>query len=104
MHGPDFVAVLNICVRAWPGDCSGTKFVYLRRAAALLEMGLCNWALQKVASRGYLPMSTPDLVRASVLEKCGFQPRAENTQVSPLPWPLPPNVLWFNNALLPLAY
>jgi seryl-tRNA synthetase len=61
--------------------CSGAKFVYLRRAAALLEMALCNYALQKVAARGFIPMMTPDLVRASVLEKCGFQPRAENTQV-----------------------
>lgn len=57
------------------------RFVYLRRAAALMEMALCNWALQKVAGHGFLPMTTPDLVRESVLEKCGFQPRAENTQV-----------------------
>ena len=55
--------------------------MYLRRAAALMEVALCNWALQKVAGRGFLPMTTPDLVRESVLEKCGFQPRAENTQV-----------------------
>jgi seryl-tRNA synthetase len=33
-----------------------------------------------VAARGFTPITTPDLVRASVLEKCGFQPRAENTQ------------------------
>jgi seryl-tRNA synthetase len=65
--------------------CSGAKFVYLRRAAALLEMALCNYALQKVAARGFIPMMTPDLVRASVLEKCGFQPRAENTQVEAPP-------------------
>lgn len=26
-------------------------------------------------------MMTPDLVRESVFEKCGFQPRAQNTQV-----------------------
>ena len=57
------------------------RFVYLRRAAALLEMALCNWALQSVTAAGFLPMTTPDLVRESVLEKCGFQPRADNTQV-----------------------
>ena len=55
--------------------------MYLRRAAALMEVALCNWALQKVAARGFLPMTTPDLVRESILEKCGFQPRAEATQV-----------------------
>ena len=76
---------------------SGTKFVYLKRAAALLEMGLCNFALQRVASRGFVPMTTPDLVRESVLEKCGFQPRAENTQVgahTPFPPPVPKSLAW----------
>ncbi|EIE20022.1 putative seryl-tRNA synthetase [Coccomyxa subellipsoidea C-169] len=62
-------------------NVSGAKFVYLRRAAALLELALCNYAMQKVASKGFLPMTTPDLVRESVLIKCGFQPRGDNTQV-----------------------
>ncbi|KAK9808904.1 hypothetical protein WJX72_006122 [[Myrmecia] bisecta] len=62
-------------------EVSGSKFYYLKRAAALLEMGLLNYALQTVAGRGFVPMTTPDLVRESVLEKCGFQPRADNTQV-----------------------
>lgn len=30
---------------------------------------------------GFTPYMTPDLVRESVFEKCGFQPRADNTQV-----------------------
>ena len=51
---------------------------------ALLEMALINWAFQRVAAAGFIPITTPDLVRASVLEKCGFQPRAENTQVPAL--------------------
>ena len=59
---------------------AGTKFVYLKKAAALLELALCNWAMTQVAARGFTPVSTPDLVRAAVLEKCGFQPRGENTQ------------------------
>lgn len=74
----------------WPwlagpqATCAQRRFVYLRRAAALLEMALCNWALQAVAAAGFLPMTTPDLVRESVLEKCGFQPRADNTQARAL--------------------
>ncbi|CAK0784047.1 hypothetical protein CVIRNUC_007250 [Coccomyxa viridis] len=60
---------------------SGAKFVYLCKAAARLEMALCNYAFQKVISKGFMPVCTPDLVRASVLQRCGFQPRAENTQV-----------------------
>ena len=63
------------------GIVSGRKFVYLKRGAALLELALCNYALQKVVAKGFVPMMTPDLVRDSVLKKCGFQPRATNTQV-----------------------
>ncbi|KAK9843369.1 hypothetical protein WJX74_011088 [Apatococcus lobatus] len=62
-------------------EVAGSKFYYLRNAAALLELALISWGMQRVAARGYTPMSTPDLVRASLLEKCGFQPRATNTQV-----------------------
>lgn len=62
-------------------EVSGSKFYYLRNGAALLEMALVNWALQRCVSRGFTPIITPDLVKESVLEKCGFQPRANNTQV-----------------------
>ena len=37
--------------------------------------------MTKVVARGFTPLITPDLVKESVLEKCGFQPRADNTQV-----------------------
>lgn len=60
---------------------TGSKFYYLRNAAALLEMALVNWALSKAMAAGFTPIMTPDLVKESVLEKCGFQPRASNTQV-----------------------
>jgi len=60
---------------------SGQKFYYLRNAAALLELALVNWAITKVVARGFTPIMTPDLVKESVLEKCGFQPRGTNTQV-----------------------
>ena len=60
---------------------SGSKFAYLKRAAALLELALCNWAMVQLHRRGFVPVSTPDLVQAAVLEKCGFQPRGSNTQV-----------------------
>jgi seryl-tRNA synthetase len=35
----------------------------------------------QIVAKGFDPMITPDLIRESVLEKCGFQPRMENTQV-----------------------
>ena len=59
---------------------TGSKFYYLRNEAALLELALVNYSMGKAVARGFVPMITPDLVRTEVLEKCGFQPRAENTQ------------------------
>lgn len=63
------------------GEVSGQKFYYLRNAAAILELALVNWAMTKALAKGFTPIMTPDLVKASVLEKCGFQPRGTNTQV-----------------------
>ena len=60
---------------------SGTKFYYLKKEAALLELALVNYTMQKIYQKGFVPMITPDLVRGSVLEKCGFQPRGEGTQI-----------------------
>lgn len=47
----------------------------------MLEMSLVNWAVSEVMKRGFTPLTTPEIVRSSVVEKCGFQPRAANTQV-----------------------
>lgn len=47
----------------------------------MLEMALVNWTLSEVMKRGYTPLTTPEIVRSSIVEKCGFQPRGENTQV-----------------------
>lgn len=44
-------------------------------------MALVNWTLSEVMKRGFTPLTTPEIVRSSVVEKCGFQPRANNTQV-----------------------
>lgn len=60
---------------------SGTKFYYLKNEAVLLEMALINWTLSQLRARGFVLLTTPDLVRSSVLEKCGFQPRGANSQV-----------------------
>ncbi|PSS31619.1 Serine--tRNA ligase [Actinidia chinensis var. chinensis] len=62
-------------------EISGSKFYYLKNEAVLLEMALVNWTMSQVMRRGFTPLTTPELVRSSVVEKCGFQPRGENTQV-----------------------
>ncbi|OAY81575.1 Serine--tRNA ligase, chloroplastic/mitochondrial [Ananas comosus] len=61
-------------------EVSGSKFYYLKNEAVLLEMALINWAIADVSKRGFTPLITPEIVRSSVVEKCGFQPRGQNTQ------------------------
>lgn len=46
---------------------SGSKFYYLKGAATLLELGLVNWAMSRVAAQGFTTLSTPDLVRCECL-------------------------------------
>ena len=70
-----------ICCSEGKMGVRSCRFVYLCKAAARLEMALCNYAFQKVVDKGYSPVCTPDLVKSAVLQRCGFQPRAENTQV-----------------------
>ncbi|KAI4337669.1 hypothetical protein L6164_016054 [Bauhinia variegata] len=62
-------------------EISGSKFYYLKNEAVLLEIGLVNWSLSEVMKRGFIPLTTPEIVRSSVVEKCGFQPRGTTTQV-----------------------
>jgi hypothetical protein len=47
----------------------------------LLLLSLLLLLLSAAAAAAATVLSTPDLVRVDVLEKCGFQPRMENTQV-----------------------
>ena len=60
---------------------TGSKFVFLKNEAAMLELALSNWALNLVAKKGYTAVSTPDIARQSVVEACGFQPRDAASQV-----------------------
>jgi len=60
---------------------TGSKFVFLKNEAAMLELALCNWALNLVAKKGFTAISTPDIARQSVVEACGFQPRDASSQI-----------------------
>jgi seryl-tRNA synthetase len=53
----------------------GSKFVYLKNEAALLELALTSWAVEFACQRGFTPVVCPDLVRPSFVEACGFAPR-----------------------------
>ncbi|KAI5897836.1 seryl-tRNA synthetase [Schizophyllum commune H4-8] len=54
---------------------SGTSWVYLTNEAALLELALTNYALSIAVRHGFTPVMPPDVVRADVAYRCGFQPR-----------------------------
>ena len=60
---------------------TGNKFVIYKNEAALLELAICNWALNLVAKKGYTVVSPPDLARINIVEGCGFQPRDDSSQV-----------------------
>jgi len=47
----------------------------------MLELALINYAMRFYQSRGYLPVTCPDLVRTHIAESCGFQPRDATSQV-----------------------
>ncbi|KAM5134657.1 serine--tRNA ligase, mitochondrial [Callospermophilus lateralis] len=60
---------------------SGHRSYYLRGAGALLQHGLVNFTLNKLVSRGFTPMTVPDLLRGAVFEGCGMTPNATPSQI-----------------------
>jgi len=41
-------------------EASGSRFAYIMREAALLELALVNYAMQTLLKHGYMPIITPD--------------------------------------------
>ena len=60
---------------------SGQKFYYLKREAALLEIALQRFALDRLFPNGFIPIVTPDLARPEIVEGLGFNPRGEESQI-----------------------
>jgi seryl-tRNA synthetase len=60
---------------------SGQKFYFLKNEAVLLELALCQYALNTLSAEGYTPIITPDLARVEVLEGIGFIPRGPEAQI-----------------------
>jgi len=57
---------------------AGTSWYYLRNEGALLELALINYALSIAMKYGFTPVTTPDVVRADIAHRCGFQPRDQH--------------------------
>jgi seryl-tRNA synthetase len=54
---------------------TGSSWYYLLNEGALLEFALTNYALSVAVKHGFRPVTAPDVVRADVARRCGFQPR-----------------------------
>ena len=60
---------------------TGAKFYYLKGALARLELALVQYALDIITTHGYELMTTPDLAKTDIIERLGFNPKGESTQV-----------------------
>lgn len=55
-------------------EMSGSRFAYLMREAALLELALVQWVMGRVVAEGFTPVIPPVLVREHAMEEAGFFP------------------------------
>lgn len=73
---------LNILDLEQAAITSGSSFYYLQGMGAFLELALIQYAMHKAASRGFMGVLTPDIVRIQLAYGCGFQPRrGESSQI-----------------------
>ncbi|GJJ09776.1 hypothetical protein Clacol_004000 [Clathrus columnatus] len=54
---------------------TGTSWYYLINEGALLELALINYSISIAMKHGFKPVIPPDVVKADVALRCGFQPR-----------------------------
>jgi seryl-tRNA synthetase len=60
---------------------AGHGFYFLKNEAALLELALQQFVVERLIREGFTLMVTPDLARGDVLKGIGFIPRGPETQI-----------------------
>ncbi|NCU44064.1 serine--tRNA ligase [Candidatus Falkowbacteria bacterium] len=60
---------------------AGAKFYYTSNDLVWLELALIQYALATIAKHGFQVMTTPDLAKTSIIERLGYNPRGESTQI-----------------------
>ena len=60
---------------------AGAKFYYLKGQLAELEQAIIAYALDIIKKHGYQLLATPYLANRDLIERLGFNPRGESTQV-----------------------
>ncbi|OLY79461.1 Serine-tRNA ligase, partial [Smittium mucronatum] len=56
---------------------SGSRFLYWLGKGLILEQALIQYTLKRAVEFGFSPVATPELVKSSIVEKCGFRPRTD---------------------------
>jgi seryl-tRNA synthetase len=69
-----FGEAMGFVETARAAEASGSRFAYIMREAALLELALVNYAMSVVHRHGFAPVITPTLVRERTMEEAGFFP------------------------------
>ena len=69
-----FGETMGFVETARAAEASGSRFAYIMREAALLELALVNYAMTVVHRHGFAPVVTPTLVRERTMEEAGFFP------------------------------
>jgi len=69
-----FAETIGFVETAAAAEASGSRFAYIMREAALLELALVNYAIGVVHRHGFEPVVTPTLVRERTMEEAGFFP------------------------------
>lgn len=62
------------------GKVSGSGNYFLKNLGAMLELAIVRYAMDICTKHGFTPVTTPDIIRHSVLEACGFSPRSDDPQ------------------------
>ena len=60
---------------------AGQKFYFLKNEAAVLELALQRFALDRVLAEGFTAYVTPDLARPEIVDGLGYAPRGPETQI-----------------------
>jgi seryl-tRNA synthetase len=60
---------------------SGTKFYFLKREGAILELALTRYTTDILQKHGFILTITPDLAKEEIVEGVGFQPRGEESNI-----------------------
>jgi seryl-tRNA synthetase len=55
-------------------EMSGSRFAFVMREAAQLELALVQWVMARIVAEGFTPVIPPVLVREHAMEEAGFFP------------------------------